>query len=584
MGIIALAAAGVGAATWTAWQASRLGGVVERMRADGLHLQAQLKASDLRGAAATATRLRGEANRARSLTSGPRWAVAAHLPGVGREVHAVRAVTRSVAEILDAAQPLEGVLPRLDPRTQKAAGGRVDVEALARAAAVLPAVSQAVDAASSRMQVIDPMPLQSSVGSGVRTLQSVLGQIRGPLDGAAATFEVIPTMLGAHRPQTYAVLLEQDAEARGTGGLVGSFAVVRAHQGALSLVQAQSRGALDNGPAIPVSALPGSLQELWGTDLTEWAGLNLSPHFPWTGQLVASGWAAQRRTPELDYVVGIDAYVVAALLAGTGPVSVDGITLDSTNTVQVLSRDIYARIADPARVDRATAGLVHEVFDRISAGKFSLAPIVAAMIDPALHRRLTIWAADPAIEGKLAGLSIGGSLPDTPGPFAMAVVNNGGGNKLDAYLSVATAYDPGPCEENVRLGHITVTLTNTAPRRGLPDYVSARTDLAEEHRPNPVVGSNRLILDVYGPVGATSPLANLDGEGVPVTAGIDRNHPVWRVIVPINPGQTRTVDVLVVDPVINGISKEPTPVVLAQPMAIPATATAAPRLSSCAAD
>jgi hypothetical protein len=249
----------------------------------------------------------------------------------------------------------------------------------------------------------------------------------------------------------------------------------------------------------------------------------------------------------------------------------------------VLSRDIYARFSDPERIDRVTAGLVQEVFGRISTGRFSLAPIVTAMTEPVQQRRLTIWAADRTIQSKLETLTIGGALPDTAGPFAMAVVNNGGGNKLDAYLKVDTTYDPGPCDQNVRLGHITVTLTNTAPPKGLPSYVSVRTDLADQHKPNPVVGSNRLILDVYGPVGASSPLVTLDDNGIPMTAGLDRNHPVWRVVVPINPGQTRTVDVLVLQSVTNVSVDFPRPVMFTQPMAIPATSRATPRVSSCAA-
>jgi hypothetical protein len=301
--------------------------VIEQLRADGRRLQAQLTSADLTGATATTARLREKAAHARSLTSGPVWAVAAVLPGVRRDVQAVRAVTTSLAEVFDAARPLEDVLPRLDPQAQKASGGLVDVDALSRAAAALPAVSQAV-----------------------------------------------PTVLGADGPRTHVVLLEQDAEARGTGGLVGSFAAVRADRGKLSLQEAASRTVLQTGKPIPVAGLPEGLQSLWGKDLSEWAGLNLSPHFPWTGQLVASGWAAQGRTPRVDLVVGIDEYVVAALLAGTGPVTVEGITLTSSNAPAVLSRDIYASFRDPTRIDRVTAGLAQEVFGRISSGRFSLAP------------------------------------------------------------------------------------------------------------------------------------------------------------------------------------------------------------------
>jgi hypothetical protein len=583
---IVLVGAGVSGTVWTAWQASQLRGVVTQLRTDGRQLQDRVRSYDLTGAAQAAAQMRQDADRARTLTSGPFWAVAASTPGIGRDVQAVRAMTTSAAEILDAARPLEEVLPRLDPRSQKAAGGRIDVDAVSRGAAALPGLARAVDAASTRMQLIDPLPLRGSIGDGVRTLQSALGRAKGPVDGSAQLLGQVPVMLGAKGPRSYLVLLEQDAEARGTGGLVGSYAVVRADQGRLSLVTAQSRSALDPTP-IPAGGLPDQLQTLWGKDLTEWAGLNLSPHFPWTGQLVAAGWQAQKRSPKIDYVVGMDENVVAALLAGTGPVTIDGITLTSDNAAGMLARDIYARIADPVAIDHVTADLVQAVFGRISAGQFSLAPIVTAMTDPVKQRRLTLWSADPTVQATLATMTPGGALPDTPGPFAMAVVNNGGGNKLDAYLKVDTRYDPGPCDQNVRLGHITVTLTNTAPAKGLPDYVSVRSDLVKQHLPNKVVGSNRILLDVYGPVGSSSPLVNLDGDGVQSTGGLDRNHPVWRVVVPLNPGQTRTVDVLVLDPATGEPSNRPPtvpvqPTVLVQPMVIPATASAA-GLSSCTA-
>ena len=581
---VGLVAAAVAVLAWTAWQARQLPGVVAQLRTDGARLQDQLRASDLTGAAATSALVRQEADHARSLTSGPVWATAQFIPGVGRNVAALRDVTTSLAEILDAAQPLEAALPQLDPKAQKAAGGQVNVQALTQVAGGLPGFAQAIDAGYARMQLISPAGLQPQVGDGVRTLQSVLSGAKGPADAAASALSVVPTMLGATGPQNYVVLLQQDAEARGTGGLVGSYAVVRADEGRLSLVDAQGRAALGAAP-IPTAGLPDGLQALWGKDLTEWAGLNLSPHFPWTGQLVAAGWASQHRTPKLDFVVGLDEYVIAALLKGTGPVTVDGITFTSDNAARVLSRDVYARFAqDPAQIDLLTAGLVQQVFSRIAAGQFSLPAIVQAMVDPVQQRRLTIWSADTAIEGKLEALAIGGALPDTPGPFAMTVVNNGGGNKLDAYLKVGTTYDPGECDQDVRLGHITVTLNSSAPARGLPDYVTIRNDLIRQHKPNKVVGSNRVIVDVYGPVGASSPLANLDGNGVSVTTGLDRNHPVWQVIVPIAPGQTRTLDVLVLDPVPSGVATAaPPPKVLTQPMAIPATASAVTPLRPCAA-
>ena len=106
---------------------------VERMRASADTLQRQATAFDLAGAAATMTQLRHEADDARDTTSGPLWATATILPVLGDDVAAARNVSSSVAGILDAAQPLEQSLPKLQ-RTK----GQIDVDALANIAGAMP--------------------------------------------------------------------------------------------------------------------------------------------------------------------------------------------------------------------------------------------------------------------------------------------------------------------------------------------------------------------------------------------------------------------------------------------------------------
>jgi hypothetical protein len=201
------------------------------------------------------------------------------------------------------------------------------------------------------------------------------------------------------------------------------------------------------------------------------------------------------------------------------------------------------------------------------------------MAEPVRERRLLVWSSRPEEQARIEKLTIGGAIPDKPGPFAMAVINNGGGNKLDAYLQVKTRYTPGTCAQGVRVGHIVVTLDSRVPNIPLPEYVTPRSDLSDQGLPNRIIGSNRILLDVYGPVGAQSPLTTLDGQPVPVIAGVDRNHTVWRAAFPINPGQQRVVDVVVNEPQTLAVPQT-RPTLLLQPMAIPATISAAP-ISPC---
>lgn len=571
----------IGAGAWIAVRGREAQAAMAQLQVDGAQLQRQLAGYDLVRAGPTLTKVRLDADRAHQLTRDPVWAVAGSVPILGRDLRAARTVSAVLADLTVAARPLETVLPQLDPTLVPAAGGKVDTVALNRLAAALPAVSTAVSAGAVSVNQLNAAQLRPEIGAGVTRLNEALAAARGPLADAVPMLRIVPAMLGAEGKRSWVVLLQQDAEARGTGGLVGAYALVNTDHGKVKLVTAEPRGVLDRGPAIPADTLPPGPRALFGKDLREWAGFNASPHFAYTGQLVSAGWNARAGTRPLNYVAAVDQYVVAAMLSATGPVTVRDTVLNDKNAVDFLSRDVYQKWKNPRDVDEVTTELVDTVFAKFTVGQFDFPTLVKAMRKPLQERRLLLWAADEDQQNQLARFRISGSLPSEDGPFAMAVINNGGGNKLDAYLKVHTDYQPGRCTNGTRVGQIAVTLTNTAPGTGLPDYVNVRTDLLNAGLSGRQTrdGSNRILLDIYGPVGSNAALTSLDGESLAPIVGLDNNHTVWRVPVLIDAGQRRTVNVVMTTPAVDG-DVGTSPVVLTQPMVKPATVSTKP-LTAC---
>ncbi|WP_285598740.1 DUF4012 domain-containing protein [Kineosporia sp. NBRC 101731] len=578
LAVLCLGAAG----TWLAVRAQQARVAVEALKTDGKLLQSQLEAYDLVAAGQTLTQVREDAQRARSLTSDPVWGAASYVPLLGRDLYAARQVSAVMNDITESARPLETALPKLRPTGAAGNQGQLDTAAIQDVAEAMPALSAAVSSGAVKVGEIDPGPLRPEVADGVSTLSSALESARGPFADAVPLLQQLPGMLGSDGQKTWIVLLQQDAEARGTGGLVGAFAELKTDHGRMVLADAQSRSALDRGPAIRSSVVPENLREHYGKDLTEWAGFNASPHFPHTGELAAKGWN-ERTQQRADFVAGVDQNVVASLLAATGPVKVRGVTVDSSNAGNFLSKGVYARWDDPQVVDSVTTELVQAVFGKFSSGEFSMPTLITSLREPIRERRLLLWADDDEVQARLEQLSISGTIPGDPGPFAMTVINNGGGNKMDAYLQVDTKYDPGTCTNSARVGQIAVTLDNTAPKdgEGLPSYVNVRTDLLQRGFTGQATrdGSNRIVLDIYGPVGSSAVLTQLDGSTVIPVTGLDNNHPVWRLSVPIAAGQTRTVNVVMSTPVVEDDAGQ-IPVVLNQPMVKPATSSTEP-LSAC---
>jgi hypothetical protein len=537
------------------------------MQATATRVRTDAKALDFTALSADIRAFRDEASSAANLTSDPLWSLLTHVPLIGPNAKAVSWTSAVLDSLGRASEPLAATLPGLQPSKLKGPDGSFNLSALQGLGPAVVSVSSAVDQARASMAQIGTAGLIGKLSHGISQLKSALDSIQPPLHGAAPVLSVLPALLGADGQRTWFVGLENLAEARGTGGFMGGFALVTTDHGSIKLATAASISTLSRS-RIPTSSLPAGLVNMWGSDLTEWAGLNLSPHFPYTGSLVVDGWKARGGVP-LDGVVFLDQPTVAALLTGTGPVTVRGTTISSSNVVQFLTKDVYARYPNVADKDAVAIELVRAVFARLSAGQFDLVKTLKALRGPAGDGGVLAYSTRPNEEAALANVSLGGVLPDTPGPTAMAVINNGSGNKLERYLKVAVDYVQGDCVSPVRTGDITVVMTNTAPRAGLPAYVTERNDLLPGQA-RPPLGSTREILDVYGPVDSTVVGVSLDGLAADFSIGVDRQHPTWRIDVEINPGQTRTIDVQFlqqVDPQTSGLY----PQVLAQPMVNPQT-------------
>ena len=106
----------------------------------------------------------------------------------------------------------------------------------------------------------------------------------------------------------------------------------------------------------------------------------------------------------------------------------------------------------------------------------------------------------------LTRVKMAGVFPQLNGGDGVAVtVDNGSGNKIDAYLEMTVEHVvAGQSADGVRQSTVTVTLTNTAPASGLPPYVIGNLVGLPD-------GTNRTWLSVY----TALPMVGVQVDGVP---------------------------------------------------------------------
>ncbi|WP_438319700.1 DUF4012 domain-containing protein (plasmid) [Streptomyces sp. HUAS TT3] len=515
------------------------------------------------------------AARAHRLTTGPAWYSAAELPLLGGPLRTVRGAAYAADRLAsDVLSPLTGVLP---PSTPHGSGGGMS-EALAALQRHGPEIARAADVVAEVRSDVHGLPRSTWLPAADRAraaLQQQLDRLAPAMTDASLAARVLPSMLGTQGQRRYFLAFQNLAEARGTGGLPGAFAVLRADRGRLSFERFGNNTEMETAkPDIDLGAEFNARYA--SSDPTHvWPNSNMSPHFPYAARIWAAAWR-KHAGERVDGAIAVDPVTLSRLLQVTGPARMaDGTELTADNVVDLTERASYAKYDDVARrkaffvaAARAAAARLMGALD----DRRRLPALLVALNDAQGDGRLKVWSAHAAEQRLLESRPYSGTLPDAPGPFAGLVVNNAAGSKLDYYLDRSLTWEAGACSGSDRAVAVTMTLTNRAPASGLPAYVTIRAD-SPPYRTRP--GDNRLQVSYYAGVGATLADATLDGRPALLASGVERGHSVFTLDLELPAGSRRTLVLHLLEPHADGA-----PTLLRQSLVTPLRTTLKPG-SSC---
>lgn len=539
---------------------------LESVRAEVHQLRAQLTSGDLGAARATLSELRTHAHRANLLTSGPVWALAAELPQGGEPIETIRGITASADDLAAHALPtLIDARKALDPGTLRHADGTIDLAAIT---AVVPSLDRASSVMSKRTAEIGALPAKTWLGPVDRARADLLVQLRslaGEVRSVDLAARIAPPMLGASGTKRYFVGFQNDAEARGTGGLPGAFGILEVAHGKPHFTRFENDSRINKTPT-GLDLGPDYNQLYEGDETTrQYVDSNVSPHFPYVARIWTAMWR-KVSGQQLDGAIAVDPAALSYLLAVTGPVKLpDGSQVDAGNVVTLTQSTVYSTFGNDVNGRKAyLLAVAKAASTQIVNSHGSNSELLKAAGHALGERRLLVWSADPKVQADLEQTTAAGAIPRTRKPYVGMVINNGGGNKLDYYLDRSVTWQREGCG-SPRKVTVTMTLTNTAPASGLPLYVTSRTD----HHDYPVrPGDNRMDVSYFATEGALLDSVTVNGKPGTAGSGVERGHPVFTVDLELPRGQSRTVTLHLTEPQGTGA-----PIVLRQPLVRPLTLT-----------
>lgn len=470
------------------------------------------------------------------------------LPVTGPNLDAVRALAQAAAGLTGAAQPLAKTLPGLEP-SALVQNGRYNTATLSALDSGIKKLASQLTISSKQIASIDTHGVNDRLVAAIDSVTPALASAQTLVKQLEPLVAILPIVLESGKDRTWFVALQNLTEARGTGGIFGAYSVLHIDDGALTMTASGSDKDLVPTP-VPTDGLPEDFLSNEADNINDWRTINVSPNFPYTGQLVLNEWRKVTGT-SVDGVVAFGQGIVQYLLAATGPITIEGTTVDASNVVRFLSLDVYAKYPDATDKNAFVAQLVKEIFTRLQTGKFDIQSLLTSTAGTTTTDRLLAWSPLEAVQNKIVAAGLSGSVPNSYGPTALVTVNNGGGNKLEQFLHVKIDYALGTCSatasKHTRDATMTITLTNDAPTSGLPAYVTPREDYAAAGKP---VGSNLEVVSIFLPLGAEDGDTTLDGEDEFGYVGTEFGRNELQFGVDLNPGQTKTLVLPWVEPTV----------------------------------
>jgi hypothetical protein len=499
------------------------------------------------------------AQAARDATHSLPWNIASFVPWLGSPFKTGQQISDVVlgltAEVLKPAADAGAIVAP----DQLLANGRLDVAALRKEQPALSKIAADAGRLDADARAIADPPYPSALGAARSQLQAQTTDTAKLLENTALAARLAPSMMGADGPRNYFMGFQTNAEARGTGGLLGGFGILHFDNGTPTMDALGPNTELEK-KFTPIDLGPEFADQYGFTNpTTDWRNSNQSSHFPYTAQIWKSMWA-QQSGMSVDGVIAIDPVALSYLLGAVGPIRMpDGETVTEGNVVELTESTAYVRFPNdqPAR-KKYLQDIAAGVVKKMSGPMESPRKLLDALGRTVSERRIAVWSASPDDQKLLEDTPLAHVIPDDPAPYAEVVINNLGGNKMDYYLDRQIEYVADGCDGDTRMSTVTIRLTNRLPdATPLSDYVAGKMGFIPNAAISVPRGTMLSSVRLLATGGAKLITVLSNGQKMLVFKETERGHPTFEAQIAIPPGQSDELTFRLSEPTSPGAPRVP---------------------------
>lgn len=404
------------------------------------------------------------------------WTFASAIPWVGANVTAVSETTQAVHVLVKDAMPIAlDLMTVTDVDNFAVEGGGINLEPFRAAQPQIPALRAAFDDAKTHVDKIDREAIHPLVEENIGELVDIIDEATPALAFAEKQLPILIGVLGGDGPRNYALLFQNNAEIRATGGNPGAGAVLQVDNGKVTMRDdAAALSFMASGPKgwYPQSLDDASKMGIFESDTWKYSqNYTRTPDFADTADLMGGLWS-ETVGGKLDGVISLDPVTLAYMLEVAGPVTVPGESaqISADNAVKVLLSDSYERFGGRGDLaDIYFAGVSAAVFSKVMSGGWDPLAMLEQLQKAADEQRVYAWFANPDEEAMAAELGIDGPVTASNEEETQVGIylNDSSHSKLEYYLSNKITVT---CSAENRTVTTSIAMTNSVPSGNLSTY------------------------------------------------------------------------------------------------------------------
>ncbi len=273
---------------------------------------------------------------------------------------------------------------------------------------------------------------------------------------------LLADVFGSNGPRKYLFLLQNNQEARATGGFIGTYALLDINNGRVRKFFVD--GVFDPDGQLSQSIVPPSpLQKVSGA----WSlhDSNWFPDFPLSAEKAISFYE-KTGGPTVDGVITLTPTVIQKLLTLTGPITLDdyGVTLDADNFMALVQDQVEFRYDKTEnKPKKILADLVPLLLDRLTAVKDvdQVKQTLSTLEESLNEKHILLYARNHDIQGFIHEAGWSGEVLAAKRDYLSVINTNINGYKTDGVVEQSIQHQADIQGDGSIIDTVTITRKHT---------------------------------------------------------------------------------------------------------------------------